>query len=847
MRVVLFAVVLVLLGSLACLFMRAAGSPPPDPAAVQSEDAAEAVTDLRAGGPAGTEGLRVSNAAPTREQPVREEIASSPGPGTVPVLVLDGVSGEPVAGAKVWVLPPSPPGLDDPRDAMTRSEEWLDSYPEHRSGADGTVHVNPAEPYALLIAHHGDLVGAGSARPEVPGGEIRLFAPLTVLAIDPAGQPMPELAIGGRFTSPGGSSPFAFGVTGPDGTLVIPHFGWLAQAGTGSEVYGRILDEFVGNTVVPLDPLPAEPVRISMPRTGSFTLRILDRDGSPFDPRHLPHWVYCQAVSEEVADLGQRPMGRGSSTSAMPEIRDDGTVHIPHVGFGKVILLAHAIFDDRSRFPGPTAAEPDVVREFTIAAERPVLVGRLLDDARLPMAGKFALSYRSERWPGGEATFQTDATGAFVLVLSARVAGLEPELEVRGEPGQDPRIEGVASIPLFRPLTGRIDLGEIVLAAAPLIVAGQLVMPEAEPGVPITLEHQTGRTLWQEVRTVTRQDLGEGRFEYRGLPLDGPLRLRLLHGVWLPVDPIEFERGATDLHIELQPAGSMTATFVVESGDNAWRGYEYSLTPLNPKRPESVEALVARRFLNFEGGVGVEFQGLETDTYTLTVRAPGAPDPLVTIAGVAVVAAQAADDPRLKRIDLRGKIREIHITLTGLGDRIGNLLNTGVIVANEGTDWPMLPANEGVTRVSVQRPVDLYVVAPGYRTVHLEGVFDDREVAMQLAPEVTFVLRGLPTELPAGVTRDLGLYPSRFTEATGPGASRLGPRAGILEIDDSGRATIRVPYPHTARLRLMLRGQARLVPVNLGEVDLTEVRDGQEFVLDVDPEKYAAALERIGK
>jgi hypothetical protein len=46
----------------------------------------------------------------------------------------------------------------------------------------------------------------------------------------------------------------------------------------------------------------------------------------------------------------------------------------------------------------------------------------------------------------------------------------------------------------------------------------------------------------------------------------------------------------------------------------------------------------------------------------------------------------------------------------------------------------------------------------------------------------------------------------------------------------------------------MLRAQPRgFGPVDLGEVDLIDVRDGQEFVLDVDLEKYAAARVKIGK
>jgi hypothetical protein len=249
-----------------------------------------------------------------------------------------------------------------------------------------------------------------------------------------------------------------------------------------------------------------------------------------------------------------------------------------------------------------------------------------------------------------------------------------------------------------------------------------------------------------------------------------------------------------------------------------------------------------------EGNVQVGFQGLETGTYTLVVGAPGAPEPLVRIEGIGVVAGLAADDPRLHDIDLRGKVRQIEITLTGLGEGVGDLRDTGVVIASEGQDWAVQPAREGVAQVPVQQPVDLYAVAPGYRTVHLSGVFEDRVVGMEPAPAVTFVLRGLPTRLPEGVTRDLGYYPSRTTEATGPGASRLGPRTEFLEIDDLGRATIRVPHPHTARLRLMLRAQPRgFGPVDLGEVDLIDVRDGQEFVLDVDLEKYAAARVKIGK
>ncbi len=76
----------------------------------------------------------------------------------------------------------------------------------------------------------------------------------------------------------------------------------------------------------------------------------------------------------------------------------------------------------------------------------------------------------------------------------------------------------------------------------------------------------------------------------------------------------------------------------------------------------------------------------------------------------------------------------------------------------------------------------------------------------------------------------------------------MGLRTEFLDIDESGQASTGIAYPNTASLRLMLRAQPRSTgTVNLGEVDLTDVRDGQVIQLDIDPEKLAAALEKIGK
>jgi hypothetical protein len=74
--------------------------------------------------------------------------------------------------------------------------------------------------------------------------------------------------------------------------------------------------------------------------------------------------------------------------------------------------------------------------------------------------------------------------------------------------------------------------------------------------------------------------------------------------------------------------------------------------------------------------------------------------------------------------------------------------------------------------------------------------------------------------------------------------SSIGAGTRRLELDE-GRAAMQIRYGHSAKLRLRLRKGAASGSVDLGTLDLSQLHDGQEFAIDVDPEALRSALAKI--
>jgi hypothetical protein len=93
----------------------------------------------------------------------------------------------------------------------------------------------------------------------------------------------------------------------------------------------------------------------------------------------------------------------------------------------------------------------------------------------------------------------------------------------------------------------------------------------------------------RSVHLLEMKSLPGDRFEFRGHPPPGELRLRMPDGPWLPMNPIQFRPGQDDLEIALRPGLVVEGSFVVNE-DVDWPRTQFRLLPVVP--PQRLEAMV---------------------------------------------------------------------------------------------------------------------------------------------------------------------------------------------------------------------------------------------------------------
>jgi hypothetical protein len=303
---------------------------------------------------------------------------------------------------------------------------------------------------------------------------------------------------------------------------------------------------------------PAEPIVLRLPPCGRVRARA-EFAGQPM-------YGLKSAYLDDAQDQEREEQG-----FAIERLADaDGWVRFPRVPLGRRYLaVTDSIGTLRANFAGPLTADQEVVVVLTPDRNDILLRGRIVDEERHPVAAqRFQVQARGSQFRSSS-VFATDASGNFLVLLGpARGNNRVDQLGFvpLGRDGE--QMQKRADAPPRELRIGVEDLGDLVLNGGALLAAGHF----RSGGLP----HQKRVSIWIERRDTTtgkserwRRQQGvmynqtEDRFEVRGGVPPDTYRLRFQAEGCLPIDPVPFTVGATDLLVDIGIGHALAASVLL--------------------------------------------------------------------------------------------------------------------------------------------------------------------------------------------------------------------------------------------------------------------------------------------
>ena len=763
------------------------------------------------------------------------------------VRVVAKETGDPLPGAEVFFVDLEAVEPRTLQAVEVRSGEFEDLFREHgiRRVADAHGEARFPRPEGSTFVLAGVAPGrfdvAWDFEPDADAVTLALGrrSRLDVRVVDASDRPVPGATVVLRRRWPGGWSDLLYQVSGEDGSVSfqLPSR-LLEELGASGRPEGTafvVLDVVGGDPVeaeVDLARPPDEPVRLVVPDDcGSVEVAVsLEGGGRPDEP-----------VSVTLTATGDR------AASTAHRLAEDGRATFPLVRVGLPLRVAARTSGGelRASVEGTGPAAPGATARFALVLrqERPVLVGRVLNQEGRPAKGVRILigtTVRDEhRRSSSQRSTRCDGEGRFRYVVQHPYEeGTTRTLRVLVPPRGDTP-ERDASVDLSRRLPpSETDLGDLVVAPVPLVVAGRVLDPTGGPVAgsrvrcerPFTTAAGSGSEYWRSAGVPEALTTEDGSFTIRGRPEEAPrYRVRAEHPDYLE-GVQEVPLGTRDVVVRLRPATRLEGRLLLPEGFDPG---DFRLLFLVPDP---------------DGGARERFLHLREDgTFVQSGLPPGGGELLLT--------ARFTGEELLRRpvpagsgepvvLDLRGMPLSRLVLRVRRAD--GRPLDQWTLALPGGDGEPERRAwvNESEVELVSARPAfDLVVHADGTREVRIEGAVGEREV--ELVPGYEVGLRVEPAvPLPEGW--DLAFS---MTSVGRDVTYRL--RDFVL--DDAGRGTAMVPAPGRYEVSLELRhtlrfdGGSSTTSDAVGTVGALEVRDvagRQEFTVAVDPERVREVLER---
>jgi hypothetical protein len=663
---------------------------------------------------------------------------------SVEVRIVDAVTRVPIPGADVWwkdascdelvdALPKAErrPFIDD-EERVCRTFGW-----QARSNERGCVRVHADGAGTTVIARSEGRWGSGGVdvTDAARGVELALRRDLevTVRVVDAAGQPVPEVPVDLDHWS--GME------TDATGLVVFQHLQFLADRVIDGALVPAEEGAYVAipglprdRTTFPLLSPPKEPLVLVLPASGEVHVRVL----------HPGRAVESVAAQLQVAD------DDAQETTWSRRADADGVVRFRHLPLALSYELEVSIgdFSMERTIEGPKNAGHVVLATFELPDDAIALSGRIATRDGQPVASTDLRIHMSPS-PSSVHFFTTDEHGRFLWHLPGSIEDppgrrLE-ELRVTWRRGPCDTLRG--SVARRRLEAGVNDLGEIRLDHRPLVVAGRFMFdrPADRDDVEICIERWwTGRGAnpgyWQRVEDLDADHDREGCFVVRGNPPPG--RLRLCCGDY--TEPVEFERGATDLVIEFVRGHSVTAWLSVQKGvpfEAARYPAQWFHMALTREGEHAAERVLPVSGYGCNGKA--DFRPLVAGTYRLDVRLGNLAEVLAS--QQVVLPGPDGELARSIDIDLRDRLEVLRLRFLDNGEPAAG--ERFVFVDQQLGASPLCGyiASGGVFALPITpRAVDLTILSVKHEPVFLHSVRGSIDVQLTARATVQLIARGLP-------------------------------------------------------------------------------------------------------
>jgi len=368
-----------------------------------------------------------------------------------------------------------------------------------------------------------------------------------------------------------------------------------------------------------------------------------------------------------------------------------GKVLFPFVGLG-LTLQASAVKirenqagamprPESVKGPGPTAPGQTVVFRLSLLSKEVLLTGRILLPSGKPAARatlRWTLATKKEGSSSSSSSnLRTDEQGRFRFTLEeGKFYGGTRTLSFLLSQGKEGKLLE-AKVDLSRDFyPGENDLGDIRLGELPLLLAGKVVDPKGKPiqGALVLVREKRSfgpdekLSFWVPLSGSPARTDKEGKFAIAEKSESSQLKVTAMKDGFAPAEWVPATPGEEDLILALRKGGSVKASFLVEPG------FPLGDLQISLSLSGSEGKKGAMASMQIQGNQAV-WTSVPPGTYDMKITLPTEGDPLVEIPGILVEAGKETRDPRLKEIDLRGKVRVLDLELFGpKGERIRNAM-----------------------------------------------------------------------------------------------------------------------------------------------------------------------------
>lgn len=601
----------------------------------------------------------------------------------------------------------------------------------------------------------------------------------------------------------------------------------------------------------PVEPWPEEPLELVVPRAGAVEVRVLEASG---EPHRAENRVLELRLERELAPGAM--VWRESARLVAP--LEDGVARFAPVGLGLRLSARLAGRDEVEpaalELDGPRDPGELVRAELRLAPPAPLVTLRVLTPERAPLASS-ELSVALLRRAVGGAIQEgeqrtTDAEGRLsVPVRGSRSEGETRTLILTHQPGAGPEARGSVELP--RELaSGTHDLGDVVLAARPLLVSGRVIDAQGR-GIQeavVALESRTEygeSSYWDSFAWCEVQE--DGSFaSYVEAPADEPLRLAVNSTAHEPFEALEFTPGTAGLEIVLRRGLSLRGSVRVPEG----------MSPLAIGVLARGAREIDRREIGVEASGTFELTGLPPGTCDVEFLLRPTAESVLVVPGVRV--AEGESDPRLVDVDLTQLVRRVRL---GVRAADGSPASGGWarLLRADDAQQVAFVIEAGVAELLLPAAgADVEVSVPGHRLLEVLGLVGDREVTLassfrvqcELAPHVV---------LPPGGELQLRLMPVNATrthcmlfrahEQAGWFSSAFGSAQNSFDERRVIEVEIQSPGEHEVVFHLVhgrASGGRMSISLNAGgpntRLVLDESSAGKTFLVEPDAEAYARRL-----